>query len=104
MAEIRLEEAEAWLRQPTIVLVPSGNAYGARFVLDALTQEEILASSGPRLEIRGPLGRPDNSHLWMTSINDGRLLEDPDPAIASDLSQEAQSAADSWYAWEQDRA
>lgn len=101
MEELSSEAAEAWLRRPTIVLVPGGNPYAVSFVLDALTQDEVFAQSGPRVEVRGPLGHRKTRHLWITSFNDGQLLPTLDPDVDPTLAEEAQSAVDAWYAWQE---
>lgn len=101
MEELSSEAAEAWLRQPTIVLVPGGNAYAVNFLLDALTQEEVFARSGPRVEARGPLGHGKKRYLWITSFNDGQLLPALDPDVDPTLAEEAQGAVDAWYAWQE---
>lgn len=101
MEELSPEAAEAWLRQPTLVLVPSGNTYAVNFVLDALTEDEVFARSGPRVEVRGPLGHGKKRYLRITSFNDGELLPSLDPDVDPILGEEAQSAIDAWYAWQE---
>lgn len=104
MTEITPEQAAAWLKQPIIVVVPSKNVYAVSFIFGAETLDEALDPSGPRLEVRGPLGGKRQLYVWLTSLSDGRVMPDVGREPPAHLTEEAQEAANAWYAWEDTRS
>lgn len=103
MEEITPGELSDWLCHPTIVVVPSGNAYAINFVLDALKLEEVFGG-GQRLEVRGPLGRGRRIQLWLAGADDGLLMDSLDPGTHPESRTDTQMALDAWYRWEGVRA